>query len=877
MKQRQIKYTLLALFALAITSCGGGGTSSSNSTGNGTSQTPTYSSNSTFITSTSQIRTPASAYVTFTDAGNGINAAKLATSTTNDNACFALQPQAANENKNFLTSTQSAEYYSTATISFTVKNICSTPATMVMLPVKLTSVLVNGSPFSDTGWIGQSGTPYLDNVTSTLANNDINLSLNTPVCDTAYCSWAKVAPNATHTLVVNLSLNSTINSLSVADAILGDSVTTPPLPPEPVQTGELDLTVDTTALKTLCASGTTACSIKVNLYKPGMTGTLPQIVVNPTESPVYTVKYTNLLLGNYTMSVDSNSYPDANGGTIGNTYLPSNATVSVNSNQSSTGLVTFNYTAPKPIGNLVINAKGITESTFANIGILTGAAVGNTSKQTYVFNVALNGSYTLNNLPADTYTINLQGMADPLTALYYNAAAKSATVTAGKTTTTDMTFTKVNSTTHGVIFSVTNAPSGQTVAFASQNPGYKYKVTALQNGSYSFLNSESAVALTINTPNGYSVTYDPKVITPSNTTVTVNYTSLTPPPPPLPSGKGRMIGYLMGWNTKFGGIVPAQDLINAGYTHIIVAMGVFSTITPGQIVPVFDNITKSYIDALHQGGIKVLFAVGGASTDRANTSVDYSAVRKQANSDTVFKDTFVSSVNSIVNQYGFDGIDFDVEQGITEKVDLDSMADIINTLRASNPALLITMAPQVANISPQPGVTLGQGNIWGSYTYVIDKTFASLTWVGVQAYNTGSTWGIDGSKNPYDPNADPVDFSVALAGNLLETWNDKFYDGSSTGFPVYVSHLRPDQVVLGYLAPAADGSIDGGGPAANTTNIKKALLCLNTAECSGSRYLKPKAYGLIGGVFNWEVSYDKNNNFKFAKDLKSCAVNGQCQ
>ena len=85
-------------------------------------------------------------------------------------------------------------------------------------------------------------------------------------------------------------------------------------------------------------------------------------------------------------------------------------------------------------------------------------------------------------------------------------------------------------------------------------------------------------------------------------------------------------------------------------------------------------------------------------------------------------------------------------------------------------------------------------------------------------------------------------------------------------------------MVIGYPAANASGASDG-APATPTTTIKRALQCLKTAVASSTScggYVPPKAYGAIGGVFNWEVTYDQNNNFKFATDLKNCVINGVC-
>lgn len=58
--------------------------------------------------------------------------------------------------------------------------------------------------------------------------------------------------------------------------------------------------------------------------------------------------------------------------------------------------------------------------------------------------------------------------------------------------------------------------------------------------------------------------------------------------------KGKIIGYLPGRYPP----PPATELEGAGYTHILVAFGLFSTKIPGKIVSAFPEITPNYIASL---------------------------------------------------------------------------------------------------------------------------------------------------------------------------------------------------------------------------------------------------------------------------------------
>ncbi len=339
---------------------------------------------------------------------------------------------------------------------------------------------------------------------------------------------------------------------------------------------------------------------------------------------------------------------------------------------------------------------------------------------------------------------------------------------------------------------------------------------------------------------------------------------------------GRIISYIPGWKTP----PPASDLAAAGYTHAVIAFGVFSTKVPGQITPIFSTISKDYIKSLQKAGIKVLLSLGGASTNTPKTSVNFHQVLASAASPTVFEQTFVSSLEQLVKQYHFDGFDFDIEEGInaggtfTKPVgDIAVLARIINNLHAKHPALLISMAPQIPNIS----TTRLFNQTWGNYASLIMQTHAALSWVGMQLYNTGCTFGIDGVC--YDPKlTNSPNFSVAMATDLLADWPSKNAAGQPTRFQAYKSYLNPSQVVLGYPVANARGQGDG-SPVTPITTIKRAIQCLRTKIASSKScgsYVPPKAYPGIGGVFNWEVTYDQNNAYRFAKGLKACVSQGNC-
>ena len=344
---------------------------------------------------------------------------------------------------------------------------------------------------------------------------------------------------------------------------------------------------------------------------------------------------------------------------------------------------------------------------------------------------------------------------------------------------------------------------------------------------------------------------------------------------------GKIIAYLPGWSTP----PAADDLAAAGYTHVIVAFGVFSTVTPGQIISAFDSVSPAYIQSLQTAGIKVLLSLGGASTNIVNTTVDFHSVLAKVSDPQCFTEEFVSSVEDMLTQYGFDGVDIDIEHGligagsfINPTGDIAVLANILQTLHNKHPDIILSLAPQMSNIS----ATQGFGDTWGNYASLVMQTAPILSWVGIQLYNSGCCLGINNICYGFDPRHPEkyVDTYVAMATNLLEDWPAKDSADRATGFQPYVSYLKSSQIVLGFPAIDKNGVTDNAVPVADMSAVKRSMNCLRTATVSSAgcnEYTAPRAYPDIGGVFEWQVTYDQSNNYYFAKSLKNCVMSGNCE
>ncbi|KTC80293.1 chitinase [Legionella cherrii] len=637
-----------------------------------------------------------------------------------------------------------------------------------------------------------------------------------------------------------------------------------------------------------------ANSVSVYLNSPVSTGTIN--LINATAKPAnvtQTYALVNLTLNGQTVSaqvpwsgqqqisglaagtytVSPTNITDSNGVVYQGVANPASLTVSAGTNVSST----INYAAMQTTGNININLAALPSQLSGYTGNPT---VTLTRMDTQSSTNAQVSWSTINVISQLSNGVSYAFSTPVITYNGYNCTptfTPTSAVAAVTAPTVQLSYNCVQVAQDSIPVTITGAPaalSSINVTFTPSGNGTPVNETiSLSNGTgtaHVSLTDGMVYTVSATSVNGYAVTYAPQPLTASSSaTETITYTQNT-------TTGGRIIGYLPGWETP----PSATALANAGYTHILVAFGVFSTTNPGQITSAFDTVSASYIQSLHNAGIKVLLSLGGASSSIANTTVDFHQVLSAASSPAAFEQTFISSLENLLTQYNFDGFDFDIESGLNASGtfsnptgDIAVLANIINTMHANHPNLLLTLVPQTANIA----ATSGFDATWGNYASLVMQTHQSLAWVGIQMYNAGCTYGID--LICYDPNnTSSPNASVAMATDLLENWPAVTSSGQQTGFQPYISYLTPSQVVLGYPAPNASGQSDG-SPAAVIGTIKRAIQCLRTGVAGASScdtYIPPRTYPGFGGVFDWEVIHDESNNYHFASSLVNCVINGNC-
>lgn len=290
--------------------------------------------------------------------------------------------------------------------------------------------------------------------------------------------------------------------------------------------------------------------------------------------------------------------------------------------------------------------------------------------------------------------------------------------------------------------------------------------------------------------------------------------------------KHALVGYWHNFNNGSGFI----DIGNVDNTWDVIVVAFADDAGNGNVAFNLDphfNQAKfiSDVAAKRAAGKKVVLSFGGQ-----NGTVTLNNATNVTN--------FVNSTAAIMNQYGFDGIDIDLESGagVTSGAPIQTyLPQAVKQLKAKFPNLYVSMAPEHPYV--QGGFTAYSG-IWGAYLPIIDALRNELSIIHVQLYNNGSLYTPQGTFAEGS-----TDIMVASSVMLIEGF--KKADGSQ-----FVG-LRPDQVAIG--VPSGSHSANTG--AVTSTNLNNALTCLTKLQ--GCNVARPStSYPSFRGVMTWSINWD---------------------
>lgn len=318
---------------------------------------------------------------------------------------------------------------------------------------------------------------------------------------------------------------------------------------------------------------------------------------------------------------------------------------------------------------------------------------------------------------------------------------------------------------------------------------------------------------------------------PSPTTASPSPTPTTPSPSPTPTGssgggtggglpKHVLAGYWQDFTNGAKALTLAQ--VPQGYNLVDVAFANADSANDGGVTFSVDSGLSSALGGysgaqftsdvatLHSRGQKVVLSVGGQD---GTISIGSSSAASN----------FANSVYSLMKQYGFDGVDIDLENGVNVQYTAQALQDLSQMAGSS---LIVTLAPQ----------TIDMYTTGSDYFQLALDIKSILTISYTQYYNSGSMNGCDG--NVYSEGNE--NFFTALACTQLQ------------------GGLNPSQVGIG--VPASSSAAGSGY--VDPSMVNNALDCLAAGTSCGS-FVPPAKWPGVGGAMTWSINWDASNNYNF--------------
>ncbi len=298
-----------------------------------------------------------------------------------------------------------------------------------------------------------------------------------------------------------------------------------------------------------------------------------------------------------------------------------------------------------------------------------------------------------------------------------------------------------------------------------------------------------------------------------------------------------LIGYFQ--NFKNSAPSPRLTEVPRGYSIIDIAFATINingTVVFNLQAPAYKgtlngaNLFKEDIQSLQRRGVKVLLSIGGGS---ANSTLHIDNEKKATE--------FVQSLEKIIDEYGFNGIDYDLEGKLTS-IESNYLANITQKLQEDyinkGNSLFFTIAPEAVDVHWQTSQ--------GKYNRVIDSGLINL--VSVQLYNSTCKRSFKPNSPCYEPGTQ--DFIVSQVDSTIQSWKNRGVKDPESkyviGLPATVNAAS-----RGYVEPEV---------------LKKALACLKTGqECE--QYIPSNTYPDLGGLMTWSINWDANNDYNFVNNV----------
>jgi chitinase len=312
-----------------------------------------------------------------------------------------------------------------------------------------------------------------------------------------------------------------------------------------------------------------------------------------------------------------------------------------------------------------------------------------------------------------------------------------------------------------------------------------------------------------------------------------------------------MVGYWENWKgTKFVELKNIDSRYNV--IQVSFTIGLNGKDYDLGFSPAYDEAEfRADMQALQADGKKVLISIGGQ-----NDPIMLDSLAE--------KDIFISSLTNIINDYGFDGLDIDLE-GSSVKFNqiniqtpgdirmlymIDGIRQVMTNYHSTNgKKLLLTMAPETAYV--QGGLSSWAVNNahGGAYLPIIEALRDSIDMLNVQIYNSGTQYGIDGIIYKQGT----ISWALAMTEAVIHGFKGKGNLGTYSGFPANK---------VGVALPGCD-SYD-----AIPHKEMEALMRYLTGkgpQPNSYKLIKDEGYPNLRGMMTWSINSDRicNPNYGF--------------
>lgn len=353
-----------------------------------------------------------------------------------------------------------------------------------------------------------------------------------------------------------------------------------------------------------------------------------------------------------------------------------------------------------------------------------------------------------------------------------------------------------------------------------------------------------------NPPTTTPPTTPPTTTPPTTTPPTTTPPTTTPPTTTPPGGEtcavkskpaGKvLVGYWENWDGASNGVHPPfgwtpitnPAIRQHGYNVLNAAFPVIRSDGTVLWEDGMDSTVKVATPAemcqAKAAGQTILMSIGGATA-----GIDLSS--------RAVADRFIQTIVPILKRYNFDGLDVDIETGLTGSGSITqlstSQANLIHiidgVLAQMPPNFGLTMAPETAYVT---GGSVVYGSIWGSYLPIIKKYADNgrLWWLNMQYYN-GSMYGCAG---------------------------DSYSAGTVQGFVKQTECLNQGLVIQGTTirvpydkqVPGLPAQVGAGGGHMSPSLVSQAWNSFN---------------GTLKGLMTWSLNWDGSKNWTFGDNVKA--------